>query len=368
VNAVLEEAGLEERIDHRSYADQGLDFLEPTVHEGHEVTALRRDGIDTEISLKNDVIKAKNLDAAREYQQVIKGLDQEILVPDYFAEKISVLENELHLTEAEERALLAEFANIEQEEKYIQEQTAQIDNAYVNFIELQPRYAEFANRFYEVGTIVNKKIEALEKNIVKSEKWLSKQTGFYQSNGLFYDNYHHQATKVDTPFYFTTRFQVAEDKEKLMKQYRTDIAKLSESCDVENIVKKLHQNAEKLTENGIELPVSAPTFMQKIMGEYIHSYDTLSDFNAHMKPVIDEHREETEYAEQEQLRAYYAEKKREELEQKREAENRRRKTEYDLEVEKRIDAQKRQERMWANEPKSDKKQSKDNDNDFTPSK
>ena len=42
VNTVLEEAGLDERIDHRSYADQGLDFLEPTHHEGHEATALRR--------------------------------------------------------------------------------------------------------------------------------------------------------------------------------------------------------------------------------------------------------------------------------------------------------------------------------------
>jgi uncharacterized protein YnzC (UPF0291/DUF896 family) len=42
VNTVLENAGLDERIDHRSYKDQGLDFLEPTHHEGHEATALRR--------------------------------------------------------------------------------------------------------------------------------------------------------------------------------------------------------------------------------------------------------------------------------------------------------------------------------------
>lgn len=52
VNTVLENAGLDERIDHRSYKDQGLDFLEATTHEGHEITALRRQGIDTEISLK----------------------------------------------------------------------------------------------------------------------------------------------------------------------------------------------------------------------------------------------------------------------------------------------------------------------------
>ena len=113
VNTALENAGLEERIDHRSYKDQGLDFLEPTAHEGHEVTALRRQGIDTEISLKNDAIKAKNLEAAREYQQVIKGLDQEIIVPSRLEDQIAELENELRLTAAEEQKLLAELANLD---------------------------------------------------------------------------------------------------------------------------------------------------------------------------------------------------------------------------------------------------------------
>ena len=107
VNTVLEEAGLDERIDHRSYADQGLDFLEPTHHEGHEATALRRQYDEEQkkpiadrnseislprIALENDVIKAKNLDAAREYQQVIKGLDQEIIVPSRLEDQIIQLE------------------------------------------------------------------------------------------------------------------------------------------------------------------------------------------------------------------------------------------------------------------------------------
>ncbi|MFZ7969124.1 MobA/MobL family protein [Acinetobacter lwoffii] len=34
----IENAGLDERIDHRSYKDQGLDFLEPTHHQGHQAT------------------------------------------------------------------------------------------------------------------------------------------------------------------------------------------------------------------------------------------------------------------------------------------------------------------------------------------
>lgn len=37
VNIALEEMGLDERVDHRSYADQGLELI-PTVHEGKAVT------------------------------------------------------------------------------------------------------------------------------------------------------------------------------------------------------------------------------------------------------------------------------------------------------------------------------------------
>lgn len=59
-NHHLAEASLDTRIDHRSYKDQGRDYLEPTVHEGNEITALRRQGINTEISLKNDATLARN--------------------------------------------------------------------------------------------------------------------------------------------------------------------------------------------------------------------------------------------------------------------------------------------------------------------
>ena len=53
--------------------------LEATTHEGYEVTQLRRLGIDTEISLHNDAIKARN---AENFEQIIKGLDQEILATE----------------------------------------------------------------------------------------------------------------------------------------------------------------------------------------------------------------------------------------------------------------------------------------------
>jgi hypothetical protein len=54
--------------------------------------------------------------------------------------------------------------------------------------------------------------------------------------------------------YFTTHHEISTEKEKVMKQYRKDVARLSDDFDIENTVRALKQNAEKLTENAIELP------------------------------------------------------------------------------------------------------------------
>jgi hypothetical protein len=58
-NHALDKAGYKEKIDHRSYAEQG-NGLQATIHEGSKVTQLRRKGIDTEISRFNDNIKQQN--------------------------------------------------------------------------------------------------------------------------------------------------------------------------------------------------------------------------------------------------------------------------------------------------------------------
>lgn len=58
-NYSLDKAGYKEKIDHRSYAEQG-NGLQATVHEGSKVTQLRRKGIDTEVSRFNDNIKLQN--------------------------------------------------------------------------------------------------------------------------------------------------------------------------------------------------------------------------------------------------------------------------------------------------------------------
>ena len=67
-NHALEYAGYRERIDHRSYADQG-NRLQATIHEGSKVTQMRRKGIDTEISRFNDTIKQQNSQQLQYKQQ-----------------------------------------------------------------------------------------------------------------------------------------------------------------------------------------------------------------------------------------------------------------------------------------------------------
>lgn len=67
-NHALEYAGYRERIDHRSYADQG-NQLQATIHEGNKVTQMRRKGIDTEISRFNDTIKQQNSQQLQYKQQ-----------------------------------------------------------------------------------------------------------------------------------------------------------------------------------------------------------------------------------------------------------------------------------------------------------
>lgn len=59
VNARFEEKGLDCRIDHRSYVDQGLDLV-PTVHEGPHVRKMEKKGIRTEKGELNRWIKATN--------------------------------------------------------------------------------------------------------------------------------------------------------------------------------------------------------------------------------------------------------------------------------------------------------------------
>ena len=342
VNTVLENAGLDERIDHRSYKDQGLDFLEPTHHEGHEATALRRqydeeqkrplEERNTEIvlpriALENDAIKAKNLDAAREYQQIIKGLDQEIIVPSRLEDQITQLENELQLTEAEEKELLAELVNLNLEEERLQEQQVQqIDNAYDDFIRCQDIYAEFANQFYTIQSNAADNQKQIESNLTKTKRWLAEnKSDFYLRNdNLFYDSYHHTYRDIKKPDFYATEKSVEQAKNENWREYATEVEQLAKEYDIENVVQRLGQCSEILENNGIERPTIKPSFWQKLKREYVHSFDTLHDFNDDMSPLLKAKRADDLKIEQERMQQV----RQAEVDRQRRIENDRRESEF----------------------------------------
>ena len=82
-NAALECSGFEERIDHRSYEDQGIDRL-PTSHIGPSATAMERSGLQTRVGDHNRMIGEINLarqfelDDLRKHQAEAKSLADEL--------------------------------------------------------------------------------------------------------------------------------------------------------------------------------------------------------------------------------------------------------------------------------------------------
>lgn len=78
-NNKLAQAGIAERIDHRSYKEQGNGKI-AQIHETPQVTAMRRKGKETEISKQNDERKAYNRQIEQETQQDKEQRQQEIIV------------------------------------------------------------------------------------------------------------------------------------------------------------------------------------------------------------------------------------------------------------------------------------------------
>ena len=373
VNTALENAGLDERIDHRSYKNQGLDFLEATAHEGHEITALRRQGIDTEISLKNDEIKAKNLEAAREYQQVIKVLDQEIIIPSRLKDQITELENELQLTKAEEQELLAELDNLNREEERLQEQQVQqIDNTYNEFIQCQNIYAEYANQFYTIHNNANLEVTELEKRVAKTQKWLDKNSdSFYlHTNNCFYDSYHHNGIDVTKPDFYLSKYDFTKLEKNIRENAVIESYTLGKEYNIDQTVKTLKASANFLNDHDIELPIpEKPSKLKAFFGlaQYQHSYETLSDYETDMKPMFKGHEEKeqkirTEALKEQQWQEHLTRQRRDQ-----ELESNRRRAEQRLEAERKAEQRRELEKKWANEAKNEpKKPNNDNDNDYSP--
>lgn len=249
-NKHLALAGFDERVDHRSYADQSKDYLEPTVHEGPTVTAMRRKGIDTEISLNNDEIKLRNADAIERHEQIIAGLDQEIIVPQYINDQIDALENELQLSEAEESELLAELASLDQEEQLQIQQTQEIDYAYEQFLELQYEYEIYARNYYHFENIKNKAIADKQLDRDKSVRYMQKKG--YENDNLFISAVY--ANFVEKPNWFVSESDMSAFKHAQHKTFK-ESAK-DDLQQIARIYSEMEKHSKVLNDHDIDLPTA----------------------------------------------------------------------------------------------------------------
>ena len=203
-------------VDHRSYKDQKSGLL-PTLHEGSKVTQLRRQGIDTEISLKNDLIKQFNADRTNE--QIIKGLQQEL----YASKKL-----------------------IQDIEKNINDLTKELESELINKpIEPQEKEPEYnLNWAKETFNNYRNQVNQTAENLFKKEQqnrvneakvWLSKIDEMKAKTPLFFGKKEHLA-KIQTE---------VNSYEKMRSEYQ-DFIKNGITDDYKNQAQKILSSDYKL--------------------------------------------------------------------------------------------------------------------------
>ena len=90
VNLFLEQKGLDERIDHRSFADQGKDE-QPTIHEGVAARAMEKKGIVSDRCELNRQIRRDNAllrQLKAEVQMLVKTLQNSLAAIAHAMEKL----------------------------------------------------------------------------------------------------------------------------------------------------------------------------------------------------------------------------------------------------------------------------------------
>ena len=372
-NHHLKCAGHEVRIDHRSYLEQE-NSLEATKHEGPKVTAMRRrcnadPSLDLpEAAQANDAIRHRNAERIAD-QELIKGLDQEILASERLIRDLSTDKNKIDI-KLERQKKNAIEREIEQNKAIeIELQQKEIEYNHNRFIELQKTYCDFSNDFYSSQSNATQQKKELEKQREKSKKWLSK-TDFHENRGMLYHNISYEML-TQYPSFWLSSVEYDEKIKKIDKANEKQRIEIIVKYDIEATVKELRSVAQTLVEKNQELPVSEKPFLEKLgihwlSRTYTHSYETLSDFDSYVAPAL------KKLEKRDELRVL-RDKERERQEIKFEAQNKKLEEEskqIKLENAKRYENERlyrlEAERQYFNELNFEQKPKKDSDNKFQP--
>lgn len=141
-NRSLEKAGLQERIDHRSFEDQGKEIL-PTVHEGPHVRAMEKKGFQTDRGNINRAVSEYNalvvsLETYRREKAALEGKKEE-KPPVALEKQIAVL--------------TAKAQGIKEEVGRIEPEVSRIQGRLRYYAEQQRRMAERNRLEKEIATV-----------------------------------------------------------------------------------------------------------------------------------------------------------------------------------------------------------------------
>lgn len=236
VNAALEKAGHAARVDHRSYKEQGLE-LEATQHEGPEVTQLRRKGIETEISLKNDAIKQRNLDRMQ-----LPGLDQQIVATERLTQQLE----QQRKAELEQRK---EAERLELEQQLEQ----QLERDLARFYELQSAYSDITKTALDLHKRKEAEIEKIKKVRKKIKDFVAKcppnnsiireeETAYEQKKGY-------------VPKYYITEALAAEKIRAITRTHEEELRAATRAVGFLKMAVDLKTLHRKLLNQNIELQI-----------------------------------------------------------------------------------------------------------------
>ena len=375
INNSLEQNNKIERYTHKSYKKLGLD-ISATVHEGEMIKSRVEQGFKMDVHEYNKQQKAKQL-TEKDYLDFINRpipieLAEKILSGDFRSEREAIealknhSSNDIDIAEklvrdcADAQSLIDELLDKRQLKRDDQKRI-EIENAYSDFITLQNDYADFAKSYSQLEKHAVSQQKQLDKDLEKSEKWLKKM-------GISHDNVYETdvlgRSKYEKPDFYKTDSDVKKQYDVIYKKFKSDVFELSQHTNIEQKIELLKKSADFLQQNSIDLPTEKANFWQKIKGEKVHSFNTLSDFDE-VKTVIDERKSEIKQSQIDYHKSQLDAQKRAILEER--AEKQREEVRLENERRNAIERENRLrfERAYANDSKPTKKSENNNDNDFS---
>ena len=238
-NKYLEQANSLERVDHRSNADRGID-LEATWHEGVAVTAMKRRYereqlkpveernpkiIMPTIALENDAIRARNAEKL-EYEQIIKGLDQEIIATNSVIADLK-------------RSQLNEINQDHTELHKNQENGLKRNSAQSTSI--QNTYQEAKDRL----TLLNQQIEQLENNEPPAKKFGLFANKDHENWKETLKNLRDDREKTQNQVDQLIIQQMKNPENHLSKDFSQKTKEESKKLDFENVYRQLNQEQKQ---------------------------------------------------------------------------------------------------------------------------